>query len=178
MQARYVNALEGSSSADATLRLPSGAVGTYSTGGCVGQVRRQLYGSVRSAFEDPLVPHDMRYLLGIFLNSDRPYLSALHAWRQCMSAARWDFATPEAAIKSIQMLAATTGASPAEIDSRQVAIAGVDVSCDARSHLRMRISEARAQFARRQPSQIIAQLQRIYITREQAFRLALRVLSS
>jgi len=177
VRTRYLSALEGTPGVVATLRLPSGAAGTYTSGGCVGYVRKRLYGSVRAALEDPLVPQDMTRLLGIFLNSYHPFLSALHAWRQCMASAGWRFATPEAAIESVQILAAK-GASQAEMDRRQIPIADADVGCDARSHLRMHTSEARIKFVRQQPRQILAELQGIYITRERAVRRALQVLSS
>jgi hypothetical protein len=176
VRARYDTALEGTTRARGTLRLPDGQVGTYPTGGCVAAARRELYGSVRAALADPLVPQAMTRLFGAFLGSYHPYLAALHAWHQCMTAAGWQFVTPQAAIESIQILA-LKGVSRAELDRRQTAVAGADVTCNAHTGLRIRTSEARTKFVLQQPRQLLQELQGIYMTRERAIRMALRVLS-
>lgn len=176
VRARYDDALEGTGNAQATLRLPSGATGSYSTGGCIGSVRKKIYGSVRGALEDTLVPQDMANLFVQFLRSDRPYLSALTGWKKCMSSNGLDFSSPDAAIASIQALAATRGTSAAELSKREGTVASTDVECDAATHLRRSKSAARIQFVRRQPEWVLSQLQTIYVTRENAVQLALRVL--
>lgn len=176
VRARYVTALEGPARARGTLRLPDGQAGTYPTGGCVAAARRELYGSVRAALADPLVPQAMTRLFGVFLSSYHPYLAALHAWHQCMTAAGWHFATPQAAIESIQTLA-LRGVSRAELARRQAAVASADVTCNARTGLRTRTSEARTTFVAQQPRQLLQELQGIYVTRQRAMRMALKVLS-
>jgi len=178
LQARYDNSLEGSPSALAPLRLPSGADGSYSTGGCIGSVRKELYGSVRAAFEDSLFPQDVTNLFMRFLTSSRPYASALGAWQKCMASDGLKFASPDAAIASIQALAATPGTSASGLTRRETMVASTDAACDARTHLRALKSAERIKFVQQLPESLVSQLQGIYVTHQEAVNNALRAMDT
>jgi hypothetical protein len=163
--ARYLAAFRDPAGGSGTLRLPSGMASVYSTGGCLGEIRIELYGSVQAAIEEQLLPQDVRNSLNTFLQGNHPYLTALQNWQQCMSAAGRKFATPQAAIGSILELAAQDAKN---LDSQQAAVADADVTCDARSGLRLRIAQARDEFLRKEPPNLIAELAELPAVRAKA----------
>jgi hypothetical protein len=157
---RYLAAYSGPDTQTATLTLPSGAVVRYLTGGCEGQARAALYGSVRTAMEDVFVPQDVTVLLQHFLAADRPYQAALASWQHCMALAGWPVSSPAAAIAGLQ---ATTGAA---LDQRQHAEAAADGRCDAASSLRRTGSDRRAVFLAQQSPATMAWLERVEQARQ------------
>ncbi len=173
-RSRYTGVLGGSPDLLATLRLPSGLAVRYQTGGCVGGARAALFGSVRAAMQDALMPEDVDNKFYASLAGQQPYLSAVHAWQRCMAAAGWHFMTPQASIAAIQTLATAKGTSPGELRAREAAVAGADVACDGRAHLRMRTTEALAAFVRTLPGPVLSQLRNVYLTRQQAAAAARR----
>jgi hypothetical protein len=173
---RYAEAF-GGSTLPGTLTLPGGMRIGYATAGCLGQARRDLFGSVRAAMEDTYVPEDLGHMFAAFLPHNQPYESALRGWQGCMAKAGWDAVSPQAAIQAVEALAGRPGTTAAALNRRQIAEASADVSCDAGSHLRARTQAALAAFLRGQPGGVIALLQRTYQARQRATRVALRDLS-
>jgi NAD-dependent oxidoreductase involved in siderophore biosynthesis len=121
-----------------------------------------------------MLPQDVNDKLSADLESDQAYRSAAQAWQQCMRAAGHDFPSPQAAIHSIEQLAGQ-GASMAEVNERQVALATADTTCDGRTGLRRALAQARAAFLRRLPATIVTDLADGYAIRQRAYRIAVTV---
>lgn len=168
---RYLAAFQGSASDSASERLPSGADVSYSTGGCLGQVRARLYGSVRAAIEDTMVPQDVRRSFVDSLTSDAGYQAALGRWRRCVAAAGWPRKDPADAVDSIQAMA-DDSLDAARLTTRQNALAGADVSCDGPAGLRAARAAARARFISTRPGAVLAALAGVAAARDRATRLA------
>jgi hypothetical protein len=168
---RYITALNGSADRLAPLPLPSGARRTYATGGCTARTRAWLYGDVRAAFEDVLVPQDVITLFGDHLARDRYYEAALDRWQRCMAGDGQRAKTPAALIRSLQDKA-DQGISPASLVREQRAAATADRRCDAESGLRATLAARRAAFLRQQPASTLARLKEVWQLRQQALRRA------
>ncbi|WP_370261151.1 hypothetical protein [Streptomyces sp. V4I8] len=168
---RYVTALSGPADRVAPLTLPSGTKGSYATGGCTAQTRARLYGSVRAAFEDILVPQDVNALFADHLAHDRHHRAALDRWQRCMAGNGHPAQTPEALIQSLRGKA-DKGASPATLDREQRAAATADRRCDAKSGLRAALAARRAAFLRQQPEATLSRLEGVWRVRQQALRRA------
>ncbi|WP_405853864.1 hypothetical protein OG407_00345 [Streptomyces sp. NBC_01515] len=164
---RYLAAYNGSDTRMGTLTLPSGAVSQYLTGGCEGQARTELYGSVRAAMEDTFVPQNVNGMFQNYLTTDRPYQSALGTWQRCMAQAGWQAGTPAAAIQAIRAQAAV-GASPASLAGKQHSEAATDRRCDTASGLRGTLVDQRKLFLKRQPASTLARLNQIEQARQSA----------
>jgi hypothetical protein len=166
-QARYMAALDGPTDQVAQLDLPGGASATYGTGGCLGQARTQLYGSVLAAMENAFVPQDVEQLFARSLSSDRPYQTAVGAWQRCMAGAGQKAQTPAILIDSLQSMA-STGTNAATLAARQRADATADLACDARTGLRQTLAQQQAAFLAKQPEQTLVLLDQAWQAREQA----------
>ncbi|MFG1807453.1 hypothetical protein [Streptomyces sp. NPDC049040] len=169
VRSRYLAALDGNPQDSGSLTLPSGASGTYTRGGCVGEVRARIYHSVRAALQDELVPQDVTRTFHRFLTSDHSYQSALTTWQQCMARNGLRVLTPADAIRTIEALAEKEP-DIASLDRRQHATAQQDRACDARSHLRERIGQARGVFLKEEPQAVLLALHQVYVSRAQALR--------
>lgn len=176
-QTAYAQALNGLPDDRAGLRLPSGASGSFGTKGCVGWARAQLYGEVRSALEDVLVPQDVRNTFLAKLGQDAGYRSALDEWRRCMAAKGIPAAAPSEAIDSIRSLAAS-GADPELLTQRQAAVADADVGCDARAHVRARATAARHAFLAQHNKELVRWLERIHDQRRASVSKATTILTN
>lgn len=170
-QDRYVTALNGPADQAAPLILPSGDKGSYATGGCTAGTQAHLYGSVRAAFEDVLVPQDVNELLNGYLAHDRQYQAALSRWQRCMVTDGIRAQTPGALIHSLRAKA-TPGVSPASLDRDQRAAATADRRCDADSRLRATLAARREAFLRQQPRTTLSRLEGVWQLRQQALRRA------
>lgn len=168
---RYVTALNGPADQVASLTLPSGDKGSYATGGCTARTQAYLYGSVRAAFEDILVPQDVNGLFTGHLAHDRQYGTALGQWQRCMVTYGSKARTPAALIQSLKVEAARH-TSPAALDRYQRAVATADRRCDARSGLRATLAARRAAFLRQQPRSVLARLEGVWRLRQQALQRA------
>lgn len=168
---RYVTALNGPADQLAPLTLPSGMKGSYVNGGCTAQTWARLYGSVRAAFEDILVPQDVNQLFTSDLASDGHYQAALGRWQRCMAGDGRRAQTPAALIHSLQGKAAQ-GMSPASVDREQRAAAMSDRRCDAESGLRATLTARREAFLRQQPQTTLSRLEGVWQLRHQALRRA------
>ncbi|GAB2958978.1 hypothetical protein GCM10023080_018590 [Streptomyces pseudoechinosporeus] len=168
---RYVTALNGPADQAAPLTLPSGDKGSYATGGCSAQTQAHLYGSVRAAFEDVLVPQDVNELFDTSLAHDRQYQAALGRWQRCMVTDGRKAQTPAALIQSLRTKAAQ-GTNPASLDREQRAAATADRRCDAKSGLRSTLAARRAAFLRQQPATTLSRLEGVWQLRQQALRRA------
>jgi hypothetical protein len=175
VRVRYADAY-GGTLLQGLLSLPGGMIIRYATGGCLGQARTELFGSVRGAMLDTLAPQDIGYAFSGFLASDQPYLQALRVWQGCMAAAGWHFESPQAAIQSIEFVATQSGTTPESLNGRQTAVATADVRCDRASQLRARWRQQLAVFVGKQPRQNIDLLRSTFLTRQQAVHRALKVL--
>lgn len=175
-RARYIQTLTGPPNRTATLRLPSGALVTYQTRGCLGTARTELYGSLTVAIEEQTIPEDLRILRDTALNTDPAYLPVLREWQQCMSTAGWTYHSPQAAIQAIQFQS-TQGTSPQQLDSKQAAVAGADRACDTGTGLRARSAQEQEVFLSRQRSGLLTVLYTLDLTRKRTYQHALRVLS-
>lgn len=168
---RYVTSLSGPADRMAPLTLPSGEKGAYATGGCTARTQTRLYGSVRAAFEDVLVPQDVNTRFDNYLAHDRHHRAALDRWRRCMARDGRKAQTPAALIQSLQDKAAQ-GTSPASLDREQRAAATADRRCDAESGLRDTLAARREAFLRQQPGTTPARLEGVWQLRQQALRRA------
>lgn len=166
--ASYSVALDGRADEVAPLRLPSGVSGSYETNGCTAAARAQLYGKVRDAFEDTLVPQDVNQMFAPYLQHDQRYQAALGAWQRCMAASGWTATSPDAVIASLESLAAHQ-TSAASLARTQQAEGAADGRCDARSDLRAARADARGAFLRIQPATTLNLLARVLQVRQQAF---------
>ncbi|WP_377267541.1 hypothetical protein [Peterkaempfera sp. SMS 1(5)a] len=151
-QAGYLAAYSGPDTRTETLALPSGAVVRYLIGGCEGQARAELYGSVRAAVSDSLVPQDVNQQFDTFLATNRPYQSALAAWRRCMAQSGWQATTPTNAIQASQSLADTSGSRTDAVAKRQSSEVAADIRCDTASDLRGTRTEQRNTFVHHLPT--------------------------
>ncbi|WP_234535662.1 hypothetical protein [Streptomyces shenzhenensis] len=174
-QARYTTALDGPADRTAPLTLPSGASGSYATGGCVARARAGLYGTVRAALEDTLVPQDVDHLLERYLTTDSSYQRALKRWQHCMDGAGHAAKTPAALIQSLQARA-VQGASAPELAREQRAAATADQRCDAESGLRSTAAAQRDVFLRSGPAGTRARLETVWQHRQQALTRAAALL--
>jgi len=114
----------------------------------------------------------MRAQFDGYLDADQAYWAALTVWRRCMVAAGWDFASPDAAIQTVQ----ATDLGQADLDRRQTAVAGADTTCDGQSQLRTRRSEALERFVRTLAPMLIGDLADVYVSRVRASRSAQQIL--
>ena len=174
-QPRYALALDGPASAMGTMDLPGGSV-SYETGGCQGNARKQLYGSVESFMASAYLPQVQGNLFSDFLSTDKPYLSALHAWQACMRADKFPAASPGDAANSMLHLVGTISA--ADLARRQTALAAADAACDGPSRLRQRTNQALERFVGSLSPQVLAQLDDIARSRARADRMARQIVSS
>jgi hypothetical protein len=166
LRSRYLTALDGSAGPLGTITMPSGAVDDFLTGGCIAQARVELYGNLRAGVAALLTPSDVTTMFGRFLTTDHDYQSALTSWQQCMAAAGWHVHSPAEAILNLEKLT-----SAQQLASEQPAEAAADVTCDGRSHLRDRTSQARGQFLAVQPG-VVGQLVDVYRTLQHALAVA------
>lgn len=170
-RAGYVTVLQGPPGRTDSMRLPSGLVLTYTTGGCLGQARTQLYGSVAQAIEEQSLPQDVRVLIDAKLNNDRSYTATLRAWQRCMADAGWSFGSPAGAIEVLQ-----TGTDGSTVfAARQTAIATADLSCDARTRLRARANAAMTLLLYREPIGILTDLAQLGTRHDDAYQTAIRL---
>jgi hypothetical protein len=178
VRTRYLDALNGPQTPRFTMRLPSGATGSYTTGGCVGQARAELYGSVRAALADTLVPQDLRNSFAASRRSPHQPDAAARTWKDCMAAAGWPGVnSPQAAIDSVRSMAAR-GTSQPDLDARQTAMATADARCDASCHLRTTTNQARTTYLTHQPPKVLTTLQNLALTHHQALQTANRALTN
>ncbi|MEV5954378.1 hypothetical protein AB0M11_11485 [Streptomyces sp. NPDC051987] len=166
-QARYTTALDGPAGRTAPLTLPSGASGSYATDGCVARARAGLYGTVRAALEDTLVPQDVGHLLERYLTTDSSYQKALKRWQECMAGTGHAAQTPAALIQSLQAKA-VQGASAPQLAREQRAAATADQRCDAQSGLRATAAARRDVFLRGQPARTRDRLETVWQHRQRA----------
>ncbi|KMS69991.1 hypothetical protein ACM01_32855 [Streptomyces viridochromogenes] len=170
-RARYVTALSGRPDQQAALTLPSGDKGAHATGGCSARTQERLYGSVRAAFEDILVPQDVNLLFAGYLAHDRHYKAALGRWQRCMAGQGHRAQSPTALIQSLQHQA-DRGTDAASLDREQRAAATADRRCDGESGLRATLAARRAAFLRQQPETTLSRLEGVWQLRQQALRRA------
>ncbi|WP_203922888.1 hypothetical protein [Rugosimonospora africana] len=173
-QVSFRSALEGAPTAVAAMTLPDGSTIGYETGGCTGQARTGLFGSVRAYVASAYVPQVVRDEFNAFLATDGRYTTALKDWQSCMTDRQWSFDSPSAAISSLE----TAQLDAASLGRRQAAIAAADRDCDSRSHLRANRGNALTQFTADLSGQVLAQLDSIYAARGRAGQVARRALSS
>ncbi|MER7836559.1 hypothetical protein ABTY98_11735 [Streptomyces sp. NPDC096040] len=174
-QSRYTAALDGPAGQVAPLSLPSGASGTYATGGCTARARAELYGTVRAALEDTLVPQDVDQLLQRYLATAPAYQKALERWQRCMADAGQPVKTPAALIDSLRA-EAVRGASAAKLAPEQRAAATADQHCDGVSGLRRTFASQREVFLRQQPARTRARLEEVWQHRQDALTRAAALL--
>lgn len=173
--ASYSVALDGRTDQVAPLTLPSGASGSYETSGCTATARAQLYGNVRDAFEDTLVPQDVNQMFALYLQHSQRYQAALGMWQRCMAASGWTTTSPDAVIASLQS-PATRQTSAASLARTQKAEAAADGRCDARSKLRAIRADTRTAFLRTQSPGTLALLAHLLRVHQEAVRRAGTVL--
>lgn len=170
----YIDALSGPQRMSGTLVLPSGMTFGYETGGCIGDARRALFGSVPAALQDSLVPQDIGNTFRASLAKNAAYGAARQSWQQCMAAAGWHYASPQASIMAVQDLAAAAGMNPATLNAQQSQVASADVACDGHSHLRAIMASALAAFVHALPHSELVGLQRIYLDHQRAVQAAIQ----
>jgi hypothetical protein len=147
----------------------------YETGGCQGDARKQLYGSVGSLMASAYLPQVQGKLFSGFLGRYQPYQSALHAWQACMKAGAFTVTNPDDAANSLQPVADHGGA--ADLARRQAAIAAADAACDGPSHLRPRTNQALDAYVGSLSAPVLTQLDDVARSRAKADQLAPRIVS-
>jgi hypothetical protein len=166
--ASFQQALVGGVTEAASLTLPDGSTVGYQTGGCLGEARARLFGSVRAYVTSAYLPQVVRDEFEAFLAKDGAYSGALGVWRACMTGRHWPFAAPAAAISSLE----GAPADAASLSRRQTAIAGADHDCDSKSHLRADRSQALTRFSAGLSGQLLAELDQVSADRVLAGRVA------
>ncbi len=132
---RYDQALGGPANEQASVTLPSGLVISYREGGCLGQARSRLFGSVQNAVLDSVLPQDVDKRFGKSLTQSARYKAALADWRACMARAGYTYVDPTDAINQIRLLL-DGGTNPQHVGALEQAVADVDAVCDHPSRLR------------------------------------------
>jgi hypothetical protein len=168
----FRDALDGAATEAASLALPDGSTVGYETGGCLGEARTRLFGSVRAYVTSAYLPQTVRDEFDAFLIADGAYTDALKAWQSCMAQRHWTFKAPAEAIASLE----TAQLDAASLNRRQAAIAGADRDCDLRSHLRSRRGQALARFTTGLSGQVLAELDEVSTGRDLAGRVARQTL--
>jgi hypothetical protein len=171
-RSRYEQALTGGPNEQPSLTLPSGLVIRYRDGGCVGQARAQLFGSVQNALLDSLLPQDVNQRFAKVLAESAPYRGALSAWRACVARSGYTYADPADAIDQLQSLL-DQGANP-DVGTLERAVADADAQCDHQSQLRRVRAQELTAFLHRLPSAQLAALADVYHTRVHALEVAAR----
>ncbi|HVV19903.1 MAG TPA: hypothetical protein VHF06_10740 [Pseudonocardiaceae bacterium] len=175
-QPRYALALDGPASDSGTMTFGGAGKVSYQTGGCQGNARKQLYGSVELYMESAYLPQIEGSAFTGYLADDRSYGSALRGWQACMKARDLPAASPDAAANSVEQLAGNSSA--AALTRRQTALAAADAACDGKSHLRQRTNEALDRFVGSLSSQLLTQLDAVAGSRAKADRMARQIVSS
>lgn len=171
--ASFRDALDGAATEAASLTLPDGSTVGYETGGCLGEARTRLFGSVRAYVTSAYLPPTVRDEFAAFLTTDPAYTVARQAWQSCMAQRHWTFQTPAEAIASLE----TAQLDAAALNRRQAAIAGADRDCDLRSHLRDRRRQALARFTAGLSAPVLAELGDVSAGRDLAGRVARQTLA-
>jgi len=151
--AAYAMALDGPVNTMAPIILPSGRRLSYETRGCLAEARAEIFGSVRDALLDALLPGDVQNSFFATLGRDDGYRHAVDLWRGCMRRAGHPAKTPAAVIGALKQLLAG-GTPPAVIAAREQAAAAADMSCDARSRLRALQRRLLVAYSRRLPAAV------------------------
>lgn len=172
-QPSFQRTLDGAPTEIAAMTMPDGSTIGYETGGCLGEARTRLFGSVRAYVASAYLPEAVRDEFDASLTVDGPYTTARNAWHSCMALGGWSFDAPAAAIASLE----TAQQDAASLNHRQAAIASADRDCDSQSHLRAERSQALTRFIAALPDRVLAELDEIHTSRERAEQAARRALS-
>ena len=143
-RAAYERAMDGSSRATASLKLPAGGVVTYRTGGCYGRAIERLHGSLRRYYWLLTKQNEAGRTVGARLAGDATLQRALAAWRRCMAARGLRYRSPDEPRERV-FRAYLSARTPATARAVERATASADRACDRRSAVRK--EEARAKRA-------------------------------
>jgi hypothetical protein len=145
---QYQRALFGDDRHQQGLRLPSGAVLSYPTDGCLAESRATLYGDIvrwaRTVSVPQVFDNDLRSQV-----KNAPELAEANArWASCVTAAGYRYPTSEAAVDDVSTAYLQQGPT-AELRKREIAIATTDGECALRAHkprteLELRRAKARS----------------------------------
>ena len=174
-QPRYALALGGPASATGTMTFAGGGSVSYETGGCQGNARKQLYGSVELSMASAYLPQIQGSAFSGFLSSYQPYQSALRAWQACMRTDNLPATNPDTAASSLEELAGNSSA--ADLRHRQTTLAAADAACDGKSHLRQRTNQALERFVGSLSPQVLTQLDAVAGSRAKADQMARQIVS-
>jgi hypothetical protein len=130
---QYQQALFGDDRHQQGLQLPSGAVLSYPTAGCLAESRAALYGDVvrwaRTVSIPQIFDNDLRSQV-----KNAPELAEANSrWASCIATAGHPYPTSEAAVNDISTAYQQHGPT-AELRNREIAIATIDGECALRAH--------------------------------------------
>lgn len=174
-QPNYAHALDGPANATATMTFAGGGNVSYETGGCQGNARKQLYGSVALFMASAYLPQIQGNAFSGFLSHDQPYAAALRTWQACMRTDGLPATNPDAAANSLLSLVGDSSA--ATLARRQTAMADADAACDGKSRLRQRTNQALDRFVGTLSPQILTQLDAVATSRAKADRMARQIVA-
>lgn len=128
-QERYMQALEGSPSQRAQASPPGGPAYTYVTGGCIGRVDSELYGSPAVANSIVATPQSIRLQVISETQSNPTVVGEKLAWSKCMAAITGrDFADPPAVESWLDSQYSHAGPATA-LRHLEIALATADTRC-------------------------------------------------
>lgn len=174
-QPRYQLALAGPASANGSMTFAGGGSVSYETGGCQGNARTQLYGSVALSMASAYLPQIQGNAFRSFLSGYPPYQSALRTWQACMRTDNLPATNPDTAASSLEDLAGNSSA--ADLAHRQTTLAMADVTCDGKSHLRQFTNQALDKFVGSLSPQVVTQLDAVARSRAKADQTARQIVS-
>lgn len=145
-QERYMRTLEGDPSQRATGHPPGGPAYSYVTGGCTGQVDREIYRSAQTANSIVTTPQAIRLQLVNAAEADPAVVKATGAWSRCIAQKTGrEFTNPPAILNWLSRQYSREGPS-ATLHDTEIELAVADTRCAYSSRLAQTYS---ATFRRR-----------------------------
>lgn len=128
-QEQYMRTLDGDSSQRATGHPPGGPAYSYVTGGCTGQVDREIYGSAQAANSIVTTPQAIRLQLVNATEADPAVIRATGAWSRCIAQKTGrEFTNPPAIVNWLSRQYSRGGPS-ATLRDTEIELAVADTRC-------------------------------------------------
>jgi hypothetical protein len=172
---RYELALLGPASATTEVGI-AGSI-RVRTQGCEAGSRRELAGDVVTWARIDYIPQSLNNTLVGRMTSTQEYRAALSAWRSCMAAHGYPYATPEDARKALAAEYSAQGNTPT-LRQREIVVAVVDGKCAAAVHFPSAAARSKRALVASLPAADRASLEQLAKARGQAIAKARAVLAT
>jgi hypothetical protein len=127
----YGQALTGDLRRQVAITLPDGSQRTATVDGCVADVRRRLYGDLRSWLMRGYQAQNIGQQVRARVIGDPRYTDAVARWRSCMQERGYRYEDPGTARRELGALL-EKAPDPIRLRDREVAVAVADAECAAR----------------------------------------------